>query len=939
MSIFVAMSLVRDMGMDTVSFGSWLRQRRRVLDLTRDELARRLGYSVSTLRRIEADELRPSRQLAETLADNLDLTSEEQVAFVNFARGDTNPPALPLPATTTTAPLPMNNVRVRHNLPVPPTRLIGRESELAAVRGLLLRDEVRLVTFVGPGGTGKTRLALQIAADLVDEFSDGVYFVNLAPITEAARVPTAIAQTLTLRETEGQTLAEVLRDGLHDKHMLIILDNFEQVIGAAPGLSQLLGAAPRLKILVTSRMLLRLRGEQVFEVPPLALPILPTNGQRKMDRPAHSSGQTPKERGLKHHHHPPVPMNQSPAVQLFVQRAHEIAPTFALTDDNVTAIAHICARLDGLPLAIELAAARIRLLSPQDILTRLNSVQGRLPLLTGGSRDLPARQQTLRDTMTWSYDLLDDREKTLFRRLSVFVNGWAMPAAEIVAGEWELRVRGSDPIVLNPLSSIHVLDGIASLVDKSLVQRLPGPGPRFSMLETIREYALEQLEASGEAEIIRRRHVDYYLTLAEDAEVALRGPQQVGCLNRLEAEHDNLRAAIDWCRASGDVETSIRLVAALYWFWLLRGYASEGRERVEAALSLMTAMSDTGVTWSQRTLTARAKALEGSARLMWGKGKKKLAMARIDESLALWRELDDKRGLARALRYKANVKVGKNLALRNQLLEESEALQREIGDEWGRADTLLGLAEAAVEAKDYERALRLYNESKTLFGRLGDRLGVAWTLHSLAHLYYMHDNPAARAAYEEALAIFREIGDRANIGSTLNMVGEVMRTQDRYAEAEAAYTEAQALYHAINADWSLTISSINLGYVALHKGETQRAARLLRDVMKRYQEHREMEDMLMVLVAIPSLVGVSAVVSDDGCRGQAAARLFGALTCQLESSHVGLDPADQMEFNKYQARVREWLGDETFEMAWRAGYSIPLAEIVSEAWKWVELLV
>jgi predicted ATPase len=564
----------------------------------------------------------------------------------------------------------------RNNLPLQPTPLIGREKEVSDVCDLLGGEETRLLTLTGPGGIGKTRVALQAAADLLEDFTDGAFFVPLATLTEAELFFSAVAETLGVKETAEQPLDETLKDYLSERRLLLLLDNFEQVLEAAPSVTELLAGAPGLKVLATSRAPLGLYGEHEFPVPPLSMPDLKL--QPLLERLTHYE-----------------------AVRLFLERAQAVKPDFKVTNESAPAVAEICVRLDGLPLAIELAAARIKMLPPKAMLQRLSS---RLKLLTGGARDLPERQRTLRATIEWSFALLDEGEQLLFGRLAVFSGGRTLEAIEAICdAEGDL--------------SAEAFEGVSSLVDMSLIRQeeVPGGEPRFVMLETVHEFAREKLQESAEAEEIKRLHAQYFLTLAEEAYPELKGPDQLEWLERLEAEQDNIRVAFSWALERKEVEVALRMGGALSWFWWVRDYYSEGRGWLEEAL----AMDGRG------SPEVRAMALAGAGGLAWQQGDYDRGQDACEEGLELLEHEEREASEAKLwlLLYLGWVSLEReDYGRAKQLFEEELALSREMSDTWWIANSLLCLSGVSHSLGDFEKATELLEESMDLFREQGDKI-------------------------------------------------------------------------------------------------------------------------------------------------------------------------------------------------------------------------
>jgi predicted ATPase/class 3 adenylate cyclase/DNA-binding CsgD family transcriptional regulator len=766
-----------------------------------------------------------------------------------------------------------------NNLPVQLTPLIGREQEVAAVQHLLQREDVHLVTLSGPGGIGKTRLGLQVAAELSESFADGVFFVDffvdLAPLSTPSLVISTIAQTLGIQEAAGQSLLERLKEALRQKQLLLVLDNFEQVVSAAPQLVELLAACPKLKLLVTSREVLHLSAEHEFAVPPLALP-----------DPTH----LPELAALAHY----------AAVALFLQRAQAVKPDFQVTAANARAIAEICVQLDGLPLALELAAARVKLFPPQALLVRLGQ---RLQVLTSGARDAPMRQQSLRNTLAWSYDLLPAEEQQLFRRLSVFVGGCTLEAIEAVCE----TLDGGD-------GAGQVLDRVASLIDKSLLQQTEQESnePRLVMLETIREYGLEVLAVSGEMEITRQAHALYYLTLAEAAEPELVGQQQAMWLERWEQEHDNLRAAMRWSleQEGGDEggqrkEMALRLSAALRRFWLMHGHISEGRSFLEQALTASRGM----------LASVRANALLAAASLAVYVDDYDQVEKLCEESLALYRELGDKAGIAFSLYLlgPAASTTGNPTVARIQT-EEALVLFTEVGDKDGIAWSLNNLAWFVNEQGEYARAQALFKKRLAMHKAQGNKRGIAWALFHLAWVLFVSQGALATAhsLLEEGLALVRELGDKGGISQCLSLSGRLALSQGDTTAGRLLLEESMMLSREIGSQWGIAQPLAILAQVEASQGDLA-AARTLYEESLTIARERNYKDLFP-----PCLEGLAEVV---GVQGEPAwaAQLWGTAETLRESMGTPLPPVYRAAYDRSVAAVRTQLGEKTFAAAWAEG--------------------
>jgi predicted ATPase len=726
-------------------------------------------------------------------------------------------------------------------LPVPCTSFIGREKELAHVKQLLRSEHVRLVTLSGAGGSGKTRLALRAAGEMTEGFPGGVYLLSLASVIDPGTVVSTIAQNLGLRHTGGMPLPEALQLYVRSAVQaptLLLLDNFEQVVSAAPLLTALLASSPRLKMLVTSRAVLDLSGEYDFPVPCL---------------PAPDPKQLPSFEELV----------QNPAVALFLERATAVDPGFALDEDNSRAVAEICVRLDGLPLAIELAAARVKILPPAALLAYPGNS---LDLLTCGPRDVPSRQQTLRKTIDWTYSLLSAAEQTLFRRLAVFSGGCTLESAEAVC-----NTRRD--------LEIPVLDGISSMVNKHLLQRKEekAAAGRFTMLQTVREYALERLRASGEEVFTRRAHAAYCVVLAEEGAAQMAEEDRANWLTLWDAEYDNLRDALDWLIRTESGQWALRLGTALFAFWERREHLAEGRERLEAVLNMRSTAAPTGV---------RARAAWYAAIFADQQGDFGRAIWLHHESLRIYRELGDRKGTAAQLGY-----VG--LALRQ--------------------------AGKVAEARTF------YEESVSACRQLGDGTALARALSNFAEFSIAQgDRPLASSLFEEALSIFREIGDGSGFGWSLNHLGDLAFEENDLDEASRLYRAGYDVFQGLGDRWGMARSLTDLGRLASEQSEQEDARLLLRQALRTF-------------VGLGHTRGVARVLEELACVAVREQNFEHAITLSAAAEGL-LQRIGKLKRQCERARLDRilqpaWRETDPFasRAAWANGLRMPMAQAINYA--------
>jgi non-specific serine/threonine protein kinase len=828
------------------TFGALLRRYRQRAGLTHEALAERAGTSASGIAALERGRRqRPYPHTVRSLTEALGLSPEERAAFAALA----SPPDVRAdpPEAVTRELKGADRPATPTNLPVPRTALIGRDNDVAGLVDLLAGAETRLVTLTGVGGVGKTRVALQAAADVRSRpgvFPDGIWLVELAPVTDPALVPHLTATVLGVHEAPKVAVLDSLVAALQSRALLLVLDNCEHLVDACAHLAeQLLAACPRLHLLATSREPLQIAGEYQRRVAPLEVP-------------------DPGELGSVDD------LTRNPAVRLFVSRAQAAAATFHLTTDNAAAVAQVCVRLDGIPLALELAAARAPALAVEQILARLDDS---LRLLTGGSRAGPTRQQTLRGALDWSHALLTAPEQAAFRRLAAFAGGFDLEAAEAVcAGDG--------------LATEDVLDALLQLVGKSLVVAESGSSGagRYRLLEPLRQYAVERLEASGEAAVVRGRHQDWFLVLVEAAAPKLQGPEQSAWLARLAREHDNLRAALRWSVERGAAEPGLRIatvlgaVGARGGLWYLNGHLSEGRAWLEALLNLPELALRSA---------PRARALAAAGNLATFRGDHAAALALAEEALAIFREVNDREGVAEAL-YVLSTPL------------------------WWQGD--------------YAAARAALTESLAIFRESGDRQLASITLSVLGHLAFAAgDLAAARALSTEALVAQRELHHIVGIQFSLHNLGEVAQAEDNLAEARDCYAESLEITRQTGQADGLGMSLFHLGDVAVDQGDLAAAHTWFADSLRIYRRTGSTRRQATVLDGVAGLAAASGAASR-------ALRLAGAVAAFREATGLRNMPPLQARLERRLVPARAALSREAQAAAWAAGAAMSLDDAIAD---------
>ena len=858
---------------EPITFGTWLRRKRRALDLTQKSFADQVGCAEITVRRMEADEYKPSNELALVLFEKLGIPEPERTQWVRFARG-----LAEYPKHYSTSSPPREH---KTNLPIPLTSFIGREKDVERIQQRLAAH--RLVTLIGVGGIGKTRLSQQVANQLIDNYPNGVWLVEFASLNDPMLVPQSVATVLGIQHRgDENALVETLIHFLQAKTILLILDNCEHLLDACAELAdRLLGTCPNLKILATSREALGMIGEALYQVPSLTIPDIQQISLVEK-------------------------LNHYESIRLFHERAQLVQMDFALTKDNASSITQICSRLDGIPLAIELAAVRIRSFSAEQIAEQLDRC---FHILTGGSRTALPKHQTLQASIDWSWHLLRNVEQILLRRLAVFAGGWTLESAQAVCGG-------------DGVEAGAVLDLMNQLVNKSLVisERKQVRETRYHILETIRQYASERLLEAGEAEQLRNRHLNFFLRWAERVEPEVRGPQQLEWLDQLEAEHDNLRAALEWSLTQAEHgEASLRLAGTLPVFWNQRGYVNEGLAWLEKVLASQTAPRTGGV-W--------AKALYGAGFLAcWQGDRMATARTRLEESAGLWRMLGlaGRTGLAQALATLSEaMRILGDPAAAHSLAEEAVALSREQDDRWGLAYALTNMGIAIRDQEDFALARSTIEKSVMLWRELGDLWGLDLATHRFGEVALRQgDYEVARRHFIDCLEIVRKQGDREQLAWKLCNLTIIALNLGEWAEAKAHAEECLSLFREVGSRYGQASSYSHFGFLALMVGDHQQAQSFFAQALELARTSGP------VWLGANALMGLAAAAA--GTQARRAARLLGAAEARLKAGASYWDTVETSCVLRATASATAQLGEAAFAAAHAEGWAMTFEQAATFA--------
>jgi predicted ATPase/transcriptional regulator with XRE-family HTH domain len=859
------------------SFGNWVKRRRRALDLTQKELAQRVGCSLATIVKIEADERRPSHQIAELLAQHLEIPPDQRTLFLKIARQEKGISSLDsLPPLTTPSPVPVIE-QPKSSLPLPPTPLIGREHEAAMLIQQLQNPACRLLTLTGPGGVGKTRLALEVAGKVGTVFPQGVYFVSLAGTTAPEFILPAISEAVGFTVSTADNPKSHLFTFLKEKSILLVLDNLEHLLDGVELLSELLEHGSNLKILATSREQLNLRSEWAVTVQ--GLPI-----------PSNISLET---------------MEANSAVVLFLQRARQAKYDFSLAEEDLPHVERICQLVEGLPLGLEIAATWTRTLSCREI---AREIENNIDFLTATARDVPQRHRSMRAVFDYSWHLLSPEEQQVMMRLSVFQGGFTRESARQVAGA-ALRL-------------------LSALVDKSLVQH--GASQRFELHELIRQYAHRQLSSSGNQEETRSRHFEFFLTLTEDARSRMRSSDQLDWLDRLENDHDNLRAALEWSLRYERTQTknpedqavqaardALRLAGLLHFFWKRRSHWTEGREWLQRALAQSTFFPD---------MRERIVALNAAALLAVEQADTRSASEFAEENLRLSQEVGDPYNIADACNTLGMVRwKQKNYAEARSLCEQALTLSRELGDRFAVADSLHSLGHITINQGDLEAAQSYLDESLVISQEIENKIGIVEALGDLGLLAYLRrDFVRAQTYLEDSLIRFREANLLPGVVSALNRLGDLARCLGDYEKADRLYTEGLSLYREMGDLDEIPSMLHNLGYTAHYRGDYTRAMALFREGLSIQQKMGNQAGIA------ECLMGIAGVLTSQN-QVENGARLFGAAEALRERVGASLWPANCNEYDRSLAHLRKSMEEVKLAQAWAQGRMLSSDQAVEEA--------